>query len=211
MPLTAHHVPRPETPTAERGSRLLAPTAGLRAILWAELTIEQRQVFLVTTEEQYSKLLNEMIDTSNICVERFGRFMRNHGAWRWTVIIGTGMIAVLNILASGMTGSSKSTGLWGIGASAFGVVITILATLEGFTNSAQRAQAFRESREMFLDTSRVYAAAWHNFVIPLSDTPEACENAAELHRRLIQADCELRSRFKDLTMTRQEHGGGSGK
>ena len=95
----------------------------------------------------------------------------------------------------------------GVGASIFAVMVTIVATLEGFTNAAERAQGYRESREMFVDVRREFVAAWETYVLPLKDSPEACTNAAELHRRLIAADRELRARFKNLTMARQEHGG----
>jgi hypothetical protein len=46
-----------------------------------------------------------------------------------------------------------------------------------------------------------------NYVRPLKDSAEACSNAAELLRRLVAADRELRARFKNLTMARQERGG----
>jgi hypothetical protein len=45
-------------------------------------------------------------------------------------------------------------------ASVFAVTVTILATLEGFTNAAERAQGYRESREMFVDVSEEFISAW---------------------------------------------------
>jgi hypothetical protein len=126
------------------------------------------------------------------------------------VIVGTGLIALLNILvthASAMGDKAPWGGWLSVVASVFAVLVTILATLEGFANSAERAQAYRESREMFVDVRREFAAAWDAYVEPLKDGPEACANAAELHKRLITADRELRARFKNLTMEQQKAGG----
>ena len=166
--------------------------------------------YLERTFAEYTKLINELIDSSNLCVDKYGFFVRAHAIWRWTVIISTGMIALLNIVVNRLylhESASVGRGAFGVVTSVFGVVVTILATLEGFTNAAERAQSYRQSREMFLDVSREYTAAWETYVGPLSDTAEACTNAAELYRRLIVADRELRSQFRELTMARQEHGG----
>jgi hypothetical protein len=213
-------------PKSLSGARDVAPdpvhktpdaTAGLQPVRWAELGPEQRQAYLERTFTEYGKLLNELIDASNGCVEKYAEFTKAHVIWRWTVIIGTGTIALLNIIGTWIHvhfgqltipgGDRLFADSFGIVTSVFGVVVTIVATLEGFSNSAERAQGFRESREMFLDTSREFTAAWETYVGPLSDTAEACQNACELNRRLIQADRDLRSRFKDLTMAHQKHGG----
>jgi len=191
--------------------KLPSATAGLQAIKWAELPPERRQEFIERTFAEYQILIREVAETSNRCVSTYERFMRAHTVWRWIVIISTGTIALVNILSShlsqGLATPSKLSIDVSVGASVFAVMVTIVATLEGFTNAAERAQAYRESREMFVDVWREFAAAWETYVLPLKDTAEACANAAELHRRLIAADRELRARFKNLTVARQEHGG----
>jgi hypothetical protein len=184
-------------------------TAGLQPIKWAERPVEERRKYLERTLTEYTGLVNELTDSSNSCLDKYEHFVKSHVVWRWAVILSTGTIALLNIL---VTHSSASPGsIWSarlsLGASAFAVCVTILATLEGFTNAAERAQGYRESREMFVDVSRDFAAAWETYVSPLQDSAEACANAWELHKRLIAADRELRARFKNLTMARQEHGG----
>jgi hypothetical protein len=177
--------------------KLPSATVGLQAVRWADLPPERRQEFIERTFADYQSLIREIL-------------MRTHTVWRWIVIVSTGTIALVNILASHLNSqnppSKWSTGV-SVAASAFAVIVTIVATLEGFTNAAERAQGYRESREMFVDIRREFAAAWETYVLPLKDSPEACANAAELHRRLIAADRELRARFKNLTMARQEHGG----
>ncbi len=193
--------------------KLPSATVGLQPINWAELPVEQRREFLERTFAEYEGLIREIVGSSNRCVDKYEHFMRAHSVWRWIVIVSTGMIALVNILASYLSSPSSPSHQSQLGAhvsiaaSVFAVMVTIVATLEGFTNAAERAQGYRESREMFVDVSREFAAAWETYVLPLRDGPEACANAAELHRRLIAADRELRARFKNLTMARQEHGG----
>lgn len=190
--------------------KLPSATAGLQPTAWAALSLEQQAKFVENTYSEFAALIGEIVQSSNNCVDKYEQYMRAHVVWRWVVIISTGVIALLNILvthASGMDPKPWWAGSLSVTASVFAVLVTIVATLEGFTNSAERAQGYRESREMFVDVSREFTSAWDDYVEPLRDGPEACANAAELHKRLIAADHELRARFKNLTMARQQHGG----
>lgn len=187
-------------------SRLPSATAGLEPIKWECLGSDQRERFLTRTQEEYTYLVNELFQTSNDCVDKFRQFSLRHVCWRWTVIICTGVIALLNVGVSFSTETNPMRWLRVV-TSLFAVTVTILATLEGFTNAAERAQAYRESRDIFVDIGREFAAAWETYVDPLQQSAEACSNAAELHRRLIAADSEVRSRFKDLTKGRKDRGG----
>lgn len=186
-------------------SRAPSATAGLQPIKWEALDPQQRERFLTRTQEEYQYLVNELFQTSNDCVTKFQRNLRLHVRWRWTVIICTGVIALLNV---GVSFAGASVKWLSLVTSLFAVAVTVLATLEGFTNAAERAQAYRESREIFIDIGRDFAAGWETYVNPLEQSAEACSNAAELHHRLIAADSEVRSRFKDLTKDRKDQGGG---
>lgn len=190
--------------------KLPSATAGLQPVPWANLTVEQRKAFIEGTYAEYVALIKQIVDSSDNCVDKYEKFMHAHVVWRWIVIISTGMIALLNIFVTHASATTPEP-WWGgplsLATSVFAVLVTIVATLEGFTNSAERGQVYRESREMFVDVSREFSAAWDNFVEPLKDGPEGCANAAELHKRLIAADRELRARFKNLTMARKDHGG----
>jgi hypothetical protein len=193
-------------------SRLAGATAGLQAIKWETLEADQRERFLTQTWKEYTYLVNELMETSNDCVDKFQQYSRLHVRWRWTVIICTGVIALLNVGVSTSNSSSvnhsgASVQWLSVLASLFAVAVTILATLEGFTNAAERAQGYREAREIFIDICREFSSAWETYVDPLQQSAEACSNAAELHRRLITADREARSRFKDLTKDRKDRGG----
>jgi len=181
-------------------------TAGLQPLQWSGMSLEKQKEFVEKTYQEFLSLIEEIVASSDRCADKYEHFMREHVVWRWTVILSTGVIALLNILVSHASApGSKSN--WGeplsLAASVWAVVVTIVATLEGFTNAADRAQGYRESREIFVDVSREFTAAWDTFVEPLRDSPEACANASELLRRLIAADHELRARFKNLTMERQ--------
>lgn len=211
MAMTVRDTPRETSAGHVRAhDKLPSATAGLQPIEWSSLELAQQKAFVDNTYTEYAALIGEIVASSNNCVDRYEQYMHAHVVWRWVVIISTGVIALLNIVVAHAS-AMKSPPPWGgplsVSASAFAVLVTVVATLEGFTNSAERAQGYRESREMFVDVSRDFTAAWDNYVEPLRDSPEACANAAELHKRLIAADHELRTRFKNLTMARQQHGG----
>jgi len=143
--------------------KLPSATAGLQPIRWADLPVDQRHDFLEKTSAVYMSLVKEIVRSSDQCVDKYEYFMGAHAIWRWIVIISTGMIAVLNIIVSHI-GSLKVPSNWttpmSVVASVFAVTVTILATLEGFTNAAERAQGYRESREMFVDVSEEFISAW---------------------------------------------------
>ncbi|MGD1210005.1 MAG: hypothetical protein ABR973_01445 [Candidatus Acidiferrales bacterium] len=107
----------------------------------------------------------------------------------------------MNILAA----NGKVRDLAGGSATVFvavcAVILAILANLESFHNSAERAQAYRESRELFLDVAREFDHRWDVYVRPLADSAEACLNASELYREIVVRDRDLRAKFKELTKT----------
>ncbi len=76
-------------------------------------------------------------------------------------------------------------------------ILAILANLENFSNSQERAQAYLESREAFLDAARQFQLLWTTHVDPFYPGPDACVNAVALHRQLNIKDSELRARFME--------------
>jgi len=79
--------------------KLPSATAGLQPIKWADLPPEQRREYLERTLDDYESLIREIVDSSNRCVVKCEQFMRANSLWRWIVIVSTGTIALVNILA----------------------------------------------------------------------------------------------------------------
>ena len=177
-----------------------ADLAGLAAEQWDEIEEEMRGPLLVSIDTRYKQYLANFYETANFCVRRHDESLRNHRRWRYVAIIGTGLLACLNFMAAkhsieGGGGYNVLPILASLGA----LTLAVLANLETFANSAERAQAYRESREQYLDAAEEYNRAWSVAVVALGDTAQAYANAVELDRRIVAADRELRRSFKELT------------
>jgi hypothetical protein len=169
---------------------------------WADIASDTRIEQLKTLDDRYHGILDELYGAANLCVARYEEFSRSHARWRRTLIIGTGAIALVNLGAVHQTKwFADHPHILPIGAAVCAIVLAILANLESFTNSLEKAQAYRESRELFLDVAREFDRRWDVYVRPFAETPEACSNAAELYRQVVVRDRELRAKFKEITKT----------
>jgi hypothetical protein len=120
------------------------------------------------------------------------------------LIIITGLVALLNLVAMQDTAIARI--LSGVAGGA-AVILAIFTNLESFFNYSERAQIYRESRELFLDAYREFDMLWNTHVLPYYGMPEACLNAAILYRRITAKDQDLRRKLKQLTTTDQKAGG----
>jgi hypothetical protein len=181
----------------DRGSTLIEIEREMWISIAAEVRIEQLKLL----DQRYHQLLDEIYGSANLCVDRHQALSRSHTRWRRIVIIGMGTVAIVNILAAYKTSGKNYFEYGSLAAAILAGVLAILANLESFLNARERAQAYRESRELFLDVAREYDRRWDIYVRPLGDHPEACLNASELYRQLVAKDRELRAKFKELTKT----------
>lgn len=171
---------------------------------WSAISPQIRQQELGVYNARYHELLNELYDSANDCVDLYRSLTKNHTYWRRIMIIGTGVVAVVNLLAA----NDKVTVWFGesfsVAAAVLAVILAILANLESFYNAAEKAQGYRQTRELFLDAARDYDRRWDVYVRPFTDNPEACVNAAELYRQLVAKDSELRTKMSELTKTERK-------
>jgi hypothetical protein len=161
---------------------------------------------LKAINERYTQLLTEIFTSANLSLVQYQTLSSSNRMWRRRLILGTGVVAIVNLLAAHHV-SDKYPHLihWNwvapIVAAVLAAVVTILASLESFYNFSERAQGYRESRDVFLDAGRDFVRLWDSYVLPFGDSPGAYTNAAELYRRLVAKDRELRRKFKELTET----------
>lgn len=190
---------------ADPGTNLLE----LESETWSAIESEQRVQLLGEMSARYYRYLDELHTAANLCVERYQTYSSEHSKWRRTLIIGTGLIAIINLLAANTKIASlniRAVNIVPVTAAIAAVVLTILANLESYYNWANRAQAYRESRELFLDAAREFERAWNVYVRPFGDSPEAWANGVELYKRIVAKDRQLRSTFKELTKTENKSG-----
>jgi hypothetical protein len=190
---------------SDPGSNLLE----LEPDSWSAINSDQRLQLLSDISSGYYQYLDELYTAANLCVERYQSYSTQNIRWRRKLIVGTGVVAIINLLAANKTVAQQSWNVVPISAAIAAVILTILANLESYYNYANRAQAYRESRELFLDAAREFERAWNVFVRPFGDGPEAWANAVELYKRIVAKDRELRSTFKELTKTEKKTGGRS--
>jgi hypothetical protein len=168
---------------------------------WRNMDSEQRGKLIAYVNFRYTGYLNDFYESANICVERFDEFTSRHHRWRYQIIIGTGVVAIFNLLAANKTIAERSHNGLPILAAMAALALAVMANLETFNNAAEHAQAYRESREFFLDAAREFDRVWSVSVVPLGDSAEAYANAIELYKRIVAADRDLRGKFKELTKT----------
>jgi hypothetical protein len=190
---------------ADPGANLLE----VESETWSAIESEQRVQLMGEMSSRYYRYLDELHTAANLCVERYQTYSSEHSRWRRMLIIGTGLIAIINLLAA-----NSKIARWAVSdinivpvtAAVAAIVLTILANLESYYNWANRAQAYRESRELFLDAAREFERAWNVYVRPFGDSPEAWANGVELYKRIAAKDRQLRSAFKELTKTENKSG-----
>jgi len=189
-------------------SQLLEPSQAY----WSNPDINQteRKTFIDELQTSYQSILLEFINTADACVDQTNFFERVNQKWRWVVILGTGVVAIINILAanivsaidpSQVSGNGENTTaiVFSVTAAVAASILAVLANLENFIGAPRRAQGFRQARERFLDASREYQQLWNTYVIPFYPRAEACMNAIILIRMLVEKDRELRDRLVELT------------
>jgi hypothetical protein len=159
----------------------------------------------------YQIILQEFYESADVCVSEFKRCQDKHRIWRYLIIIVTGVVAILNALTALL--SQQPDTKYITGAAIVGAVaaagLALLANLENFGNYLERAHAYRESRELFLDSAREFERLWETNVVsfwPSSPRAEACINAGILYRMICNRDRELRRKVKEMTKPGTENG-----
>jgi hypothetical protein len=190
--------PRPRRSVSKNDDATLG-LVDLTSDAWSALLETQRMELLGQLSERYQQYLAELGESANLCVDRYQQFARSNKAWRIRIIVGTGVVAIVNLLATNASWSRHTYDVLPIIAAILAITLTILANLESFLNPPEKMQAYRESREMFLDAARDFERAWNVYVRPFSGEVQAWTNAVELYRRIVIRDRELRGVFRDLT------------
>ena len=168
---------------------------------WTHTTVEQRRKYLEQISANFHNIRQTFLDYSNEYVEVIDRARSLSNLWRKSLIGATGGLAVLNLFAAffpdlGDPHKLLSLSLW---AAVYAAVLTVMGNLESHNNYREKAEKFLFSRELSLDGHRTFEMLWHTYVTPFSDRPEACANARELYRRIVDKDLEIRAAIKDLS------------
>jgi hypothetical protein len=188
---------------APRPVDLASGLSGMPREMWDALSDEECQQLIGNIDTPYKEYLGTFYRSANQCVTRYNDCNVMNIRWRRTAIVGSGIVACLNFLAANKTIATETHGaLLPIAAAIAALVLAVLANLETLSNAAEKAQAFRESRELFLDAAQEFDRIWTVHVVALGTSVQAYENASVLYQRIIAADAELRRKFKELSSRR---------
>ena len=178
---------------------------------WSDPCTNQndRKAFVDGLQVPYHNILIEFVQSADACVDQTNYFERVNQKWRWIVILGTGVVAIINILAANLVtggdGAEPANQITqiaivvSVAAAIAAAILAVLVNLENFIGAQRRAQGFRQARERFLDASREYEQLWNTHVNPFYPRAESCTNAIILMRMLVEKDRELRDRLLELT------------
>src|SRR5258707_14915985 len=139
-----------EEKASGQGRRAKAPTTDdlgsnlieIGSVRWSQTDAAARIQFIKEIDSRYQGYLDELYISANLCVTRYQKFSKQHRRWRYAIIVGTGIVAIINLFAA-----NKSISVWSrnsipIGAAVCALILTILANLESFDNYTERAQAY---------------------------------------------------------------------
>jgi hypothetical protein len=174
-------------------------------VLLNSYTKEELRALYEQLEIDYNAILNEFLDSSNAYVEDFKKYRSKYTKWRICMLVLTGGLAILNILAAQKLGGDLYFLWWPLEASQFvslvaavyAAVLALLANVETFLNYSDAKAGSRLSRELFLDAYREYRTLWYTYVRPFGYHASACINATILLRKVVAKDTEIRRKVKE--------------
>ena len=183
---------------------------------WNRTSHEERKTYYAQIEMFYRTILDEFFEQGNASAGEYRTYSRRHLEIRRRMIVATGFLALLNVaIAYTAGGSQQAEGEWAgwllvgvaqlpLFAALYATALTVYSSLEGLYGYAGRAQAFREVRELFLNSAREYEMLWNVNVRPFGYTAPACVNASIAYRRIVTMDIEVRSKAKELIQRASE-------
>lgn len=173
---------------------------------WSKVQEDERCSYLRQVAKFYYALVDEFLDSSNRCVDNYENAKKSYTRWRWLMVWLTGTLAVGNVILASISRQEFKERFWPfmqdwlpLIVAIYAAVIAIFANLHSLYNHLERAQGFREARELFLDAHRDYEMMWQTQVLPFGSRSSACVNAGILYERIVARDRQLRARVKELT------------
>jgi hypothetical protein len=178
---------------------------------WSVCTDDIREQYLNEIEGAYKVILGEFHEHSNICVDKFEKLGKSYKKWRVSLILLTGILAVFNVVIAYSTSPGEKSALikvfanyLPIFAAVYAAGLAVFTNIESFFKYQEKAQAFRDARDIFLDNFREYRMLWFINVHAFGTDAAACVNATQLYNRIVAKDKEVRSYARDLTQEIKE-------
>jgi hypothetical protein len=174
---------------------------------WAKQTADVIERHYDQAALDFFLIVDDYLDQANRATRRYLELSKTHSRWRFWTILATGGLALLNACAAfdllqipiPTHAQVRLPAVLNVIAAIYAGALTVSGNLENFSNASEKAAGFRESRELLLNRYREYSFKWFFYVEAHGKTAKACVNAGRLYRQLIDTDCELRLKIKQLT------------
>lgn len=178
---------------------------------WAKHPADIIERYYAQAESDFFQIVNDYLDQANRAAQRYRELSKSHSRWRFWTIVATGGLALINACAAfdlfqmplskpNVQGVQVTLpAVLNVIAAIYAGALTVSGNLENFFNAGEKATGFRESRDLLLNRYREYSFKWFFYVEAHGKTAKACANAGRLYRQLVDSDCELRQKIKQLT------------
>jgi hypothetical protein len=204
-PARAGPTPDEEAQAAEAASMArLASMPGASIDYWTALDDDSRELCYNQLTLFYDDLLEEFRTSANQSVAQYLGYSRLGQRWRLSLIVLTGLLALLNVLATSWpdTLDGKDVRAYiSFAAAIYAVLLALATNLESYSNYADKKLGARDSRELYLDAYREFEMLRLTHVYPFGYSAQGCFNFHALYRQLVEKDVELRRKLKQLSET----------
>jgi hypothetical protein len=161
--------------------------------------------YYAQTENDFFGIIDDYVAQANVHTRQYQRCAQSNARWRFWMIMATGGLAVINVLAALDLAKQwePAPRYLSVLAAIYAASLTVAGNAENFFNWAEKATGFREARDLLLDRYHEFRAKWIYCVEAYGRTPKACMNAGRLYGQLVDSDQKLRQKLKQLTETRR--------
>lgn len=172
---------------------------------WQKQSRQDCEAYLEFVKAEKDYILKEFLDSSNDYAILHSKSQKKYTCWRMSIICMTATVAALNILATmRISGELKLVAWISILAAVVATLLAMVVNIENLMNYSQRANNFRESRELYLTHYRSFREYWTTQVIAYGPSAIACSNASLLYRRLVSVDKEAREFVKKMMVNKDD-------
>ncbi len=172
------------------------PDAIPGADVWKARSEADIKAYFAATKIAYFEYVNAYSEYAGHVTTQYRQSSRRHLRSQIAITALTAVLTIVNVLAAATAGTVRT--VLTVSAACMAALLTALGTIFTLQRFGERANGFREARELLLDQYSLGNFDWRSLVEPHGETAEGCARASKLCRQMARADCVLRQRIKRL-------------
>lgn len=159
----------------------------LTEAFWSEAKSEERENHIKLMLSQYERKLAIFSNHSDQCFKMLGRFISFETYFKSAFISVSLVLVIVNVLAS----LYHTKGFWPWPAPILAALVAGASAIESHLKLAEKIEAFRHLRGLYLNAVNTYDYLWKTFVTPHGYGAKACINSQKLLSEINEKDEEL--------------------